>query len=409
MKNELVSIIVPVYQVKPYLKKCMDSLIHQSYENIEIILVDDGSTDGGGDICDEYARKDKRVQVIHKENEGLSAARNSGIDVAKGQYLAFVDSDDWVDHSYIRTMYEALQETDSDMVQCELLEVFDEDTETENQTVTAPIVFTGREFSYATYTLLSWKCNLAWNKLYKKELFENVRYPKGKIHEDEFTTYKLIWKAKKVALVSGKLYFYRQRMDSIMGKPYSLKRLDAGEAYQERIAFYTAAGENELAAYTKKVYSYWITKQMEALTQKEEFAEIADIQRKKKEELEEELSHWNLKGTNPIEYVFPFGQIAKGSNVVLYGAGDIGKQFFRQIVATNYCSISAWIDANYSECKKNGIPAQGLSDAAQLCKTSDYVVIAIVNGKVALDVIEMLVSEYNIPREKIIFQNVRLK
>ena len=218
-KNKLISVIVPVYQVELYVRKCLDSIIEQEYENLEIILIDDGSTDGSSQICDDYKSKDKRIKVIHRENGGLSSARNAGIDIANGEYIAFIDSDDWVDPKYIEKLYSVCEIYDCDIAQCSYENVINEDDfiwKDKTGGNKQPMLYTGREFSYATYRLLSWECNLVWNKLYKKSLFEDIRFPVGKIHEDEFTTYKLVWKSDKVGVISDQLYYYRYRIGSIM-------------------------------------------------------------------------------------------------------------------------------------------------------------------------------------------------
>ena len=224
----LISAIVPVYKVEKYLGRCVESLLAQTYENIEIILVDDGSPDTCPVMCDEYAKKHEKIRVIHQENKGLSGARNTGIDNAKGEYLAFVDSDDlWSPH-FLESLYKALKENDADIAQCrweymhgdELKEAYDADAKT--------VCFTGREMLANLYIQTGAYYVVAWNKLYKKELFENIRYPEGRIHEDEATTYKLFDLAKKCVFVDNALYGYYVGSGgtSITRNGFNLKKLD---------------------------------------------------------------------------------------------------------------------------------------------------------------------------------------
>lgn len=195
----LISIIVPVYGVEAYLGRCMESLLSQTYQNLEIILVDDGSPDRCPALCDAYKAQDARVQVIHQENAGLSGARNAGLSIARGEYVAFVDSDDYVAADYIRALYELMQESEADITQCRFAYVSGEPLESYKSR--SYKVYRGEslmeqlygEEEEATYFVV------AWNKLYKRELFSKIRYPQGRIHEDEATTYRLFYQSKKLA------------------------------------------------------------------------------------------------------------------------------------------------------------------------------------------------------------------
>ena len=244
----LISVIVPVYKVENYLGRCVESLLAQTYENIEIILVDDGSPDTCPVMCDEYAKKHEKIRVIHQENKGLSGARNTGIDNAKGEYLAFVDSDDlWSPH-FLESLYKALKENDADIAQCrweymhgdELKEAYDADAKT--------VCFTGREMLANLYIQTGAYYVVAWNKLYKKELFENIRYPEGRIHEDEATTYKLFDLAKKCVFVDNALYGYYVGSGgtSITRNGFNLKKLDWRTANKERVQYFIEKDYKEL-------------------------------------------------------------------------------------------------------------------------------------------------------------------
>ncbi|MBP1744959.1 MAG: hypothetical protein H6Q58_1937 [Firmicutes bacterium] len=250
--GELVSVIIPVYKVEDYIRRCVDSVLKQTYGNLEIILVDDGSPDRCGEICDEYAAKDSRVVSIHKKNGGLSDARNAGMEVCKGEYITFLDSDDWVEAAYIEKLYRLLKETDSDISVCSFIRTSKEDAEPdaapEEIRVFSNIEALNSLESNADIQLYI-QLVVAWGKLYRRSLFDGVTYPVGKLHEDEFTTYKLLYRADRVALTSAQLLYYWQREDSIMGAGFNVKgNLDATEALKERAEFYQKAGLDELSS-----------------------------------------------------------------------------------------------------------------------------------------------------------------
>lgn len=220
------SIIVPVYNVEKYLKKCVESILCQTFSDYELILVDDGSTDNCPAICDEYARMDCRVRVIHKKNGGLSDARNAGLGIARGIYVGFVDSDDFIHPQ----MYEALmflgEKSMADMVQCEFCKFFaDEEAvikEIEVEEISAQL-FTGEEiigdFNDKKQIIHSTVCN----KIYQRAIFQNIKFPKGYFYEDSYIHLSTLEKARIIAKTSVALYFYRQRSGSIMHSEYSPK------------------------------------------------------------------------------------------------------------------------------------------------------------------------------------------
>lgn len=249
----MISIIVPIYKVEKYLRRCIDSLIYQDYLNIEIILVDDGSPDNCGTICDEYAQKDKRIKVIHQQNGGLSAARNAGIDVAQGNYLMFVDSDDWVEKNFCSTALRKAKETNSDIV------VFGYNDVYENRTVKKSII-EKEEKRYSTKEALielhgGKILSFAWNKIYKADLFKSgIRYPKGRLFEDIGTTYLLFHQANAIFLASGATYNYQKREDSILGKKMKAKdAIDWFDQEMERSLFI----KQNYPDVTKKLWKYY--------------------------------------------------------------------------------------------------------------------------------------------------------
>ena len=249
MKNYLISVIVPVYNVESYLRKCVDSIINQTYKNLEIILVDDGSPDNCGKICDEYAQHDSRVKVIHKENGGLSDARNAGIDMAEGEYLTFVDSDDYIAEDMIEKLYKQLLKDNSDMSLCSFKYVDESGDEILSRVDDSPIkneIITGEQAVNKLLENNPWYYVVACSKLYKEELFREIRFPKGKIHEDEFVVHHIFYKCKSVSCISESLYYYLQRINSISNGTVSVKRLDMIEAMYDRALFAIDKGFNNI-------------------------------------------------------------------------------------------------------------------------------------------------------------------
>ena len=216
-EQALISIIVPVYNVEKYLYRCVNSLVNQTYRNLEIILVDDGSTDGSPGICDNWARRDHRVVVFHKENGGLSDARNVGIDHAHGQYLSFVDSDDFVDETFIRVLYDTLVSTNCKMSVIGFQRFFDEKKLAVDSSRKWDIrLYTTEEALTCLFAGGEQFSDYAWNKMYERDLFDSVRYPVKKRFEDVGTCFLLVDQCDRVAYNPAPLYFYFQRADSIM-------------------------------------------------------------------------------------------------------------------------------------------------------------------------------------------------
>lgn len=234
--NSLISIVVPIYNVEQYLQKCVDSLINQTYKNLEIILVDDGSPDNCPKICDEYANHDSRIKVIHKENGGLSDARNAGMNIATGEYISFIDSDDWIKPKMIEDMYNRMIEDNSDLVSSGVIWVDEYGAEIRTATVSENCVLNTEQAMAELINDEKLKQHV-WNKLYKADLIKNIPFDKGKYHEDVFWSYKVIGGAKRVSIEKNSYYFYVQRSESIMGEKYSAKRLDALDAMKLRCEY----------------------------------------------------------------------------------------------------------------------------------------------------------------------------
>ena len=231
-----ISVIVPVYKVEAYLDKCVSSIVNQTYTNLEIILVDDGSPDNCPAMCDAWAEKDSRIRVIHKTNGGLSDARNAGMAVATGELMAFVDSDDWIVPDMYEYLYQRLTEDNSDIAACGVQMVWESKTPSRMLTRAGNCVLNQEEAMRAIIEE-SWLKQPVWYKLYKTDLIRDILFPKGKCHEDVFWSYQAVGSAKKVSVSDHVGYYYLQRGGSIMGAGYSLKRLDAVEAKVRRCAY----------------------------------------------------------------------------------------------------------------------------------------------------------------------------
>ena len=258
MKSDKISVIVPIYNVERLLCRCIESIRKQTYKNLEIILVDDGSPDNSGDICEDYADKDRRIKVIHKCNGGLSDARNIGIEFASGEYICFVDSDDWLDLDMLELLHKVCVDRKADIVECSYRNVY-ADYIQEETCCTAEII--EADSTFALEGMLDWKYfkPVAWNKLYKKSVLGDIRYPLGKIHEDEFTTYKYFYNANKLVYVDVSKYNYdRTRNDSITGTGFKESTLDACFAFRERVDFFKEHHINTLERKMNDIYCYQV-------------------------------------------------------------------------------------------------------------------------------------------------------
>ena len=228
----LISVIIPIYNVENYLERCLNSIVHQSYPYMEIILVDDGSTDNCGKICDEWQKKDKRIKVIHKENGGLSDARNKGIDIATGEYISFIDSDDWIDLETYEISVQKMKECQAQIVAFNVCWVYEGKEYTPD--LSAEYEVMNSEQAILTTVGNTKVRTTAWNKLYRADLIGTFRFLKGRLNEDEFFTFRILDKADKIVYLHRECYYYFQRSNSIMGK-YTLQRLDMVDGVRERM------------------------------------------------------------------------------------------------------------------------------------------------------------------------------
>ena len=305
----LISIIVPVYKVELLLERCVDSILGQTFRDFELILVDDGSPDYSGRICDEYARKDSRVLVIHQQNGGLSAARNAGIDWvfanSDSQWLTFVDSDDWIREDCLQKLYDAAMEHDCSLSVCGFYrtagEAFPEEAGGETTCLSADDFYCGQLADIIPVS--------AWGKLYHRTLFRDLRYPVGKLHEDEFTTYLTVYASGKVAVTTSRMYAYYQNLEGITLSKWNPRRLDALEAMEQQMEY---AGNKGNDRFLRKASDSYV---WAAALQAEQLSKDPDTKIKYSSELaflRKELKRILKDGLNGCRY--PFNR----ENLLLY-------------------------------------------------------------------------------------------
>lgn len=235
MKDGLISVIVPIYNVEAYLNRCVESIVNQTYQNLEIILVDDGSLDNCPRMCDGWASKDNRIKVIHKGNGGLSDARNAGLKIATGEYISFIDSDDYIASDFFATLLAVMEKENSDIVECSVIKFY-EDGKFEKYSDDLAVTTSQTESALSGLIAENPFHQHVWNKLYKVDCLKGILFPVGKLNEDEFWTYQVFGRAQMVSKINKTMYYYFQRSDSIMGENYSIRRLDAleGKANRQR-------------------------------------------------------------------------------------------------------------------------------------------------------------------------------
>lgn len=301
--SPLISVIIPIYKVEQYLKRCVDSVLNQTYTNLEIILVDDGSPDSCPKICDDYATLDSRVKVIHKKNGGLSSARNAGLNICKGEYIAFVDSDDFVSNYFVDFLYKAVVDNHVNISVAEYRsfneneELIDEnkpdDYAAEKQSLEE--MMSRYSSIYAHDSMLT---IVSWNKLYKVDLFDEIRFPEGKLYEDAATTYKILNRCDEIAFVKNPLYYYLLRRNSISGnEKFIEKTLDYLDALKMSNEFFLEQRKELLASFIVPqllkigIYSWWGTKYV----------------LKQPERAEEILKYIKLKSQNNITTQYFYG------------------------------------------------------------------------------------------------------
>ena len=233
--EEKISIIIPVYKVQEYLEKCIKSILCQTYRNLEIILVDDGSPDECGNICDRYAAKDKRIHVIHKQNEGVARARNDGLDYASGDYISFIDSDDWIAKNAYEVLLDGLKKYDADCSVGACMTVIDRDGKlTPKKKKKSPVVCETSEKAMERVLL---RGSAVWNRLFKKKIFEQIRFPLDRINDDEVVALHAYAECRKIVFLDQDTYYYRIRQNSITTSAFSLRAVDYYYNSMDNLAF----------------------------------------------------------------------------------------------------------------------------------------------------------------------------
>lgn len=243
-KRKKLTVIIPVYNVEKYIVRCVNSVVTQTYKDLEIILVDDGSTDNSGSICDEYAKRDERVKVIHKHNGGLSSARNEGMKYATGELVAFVDSDDYIEPTMYQTMIELLEETDSDMAICNICFVDEDGNELTgfehiNLLDDKPYFCVEKNDIMMQLRERDLLTVVQWNKVFYRDKIKDCQYPEGRYHEDVYVIHKQLYNCDRIVYVNNKFYNYVQRNNSIMHTETDKMIMDAIEGYESRVNFFS--------------------------------------------------------------------------------------------------------------------------------------------------------------------------
>lgn len=246
---DLVSVIIPVYNVEDYLDRCISSVAEQTYQNLQIILIDDGSSDQCPEICDRWAKKDSRVIVVHQPNSGVSAARNAGLKTASGDFILQVDGDDYIALQAIERLVDTANETKADMIICNFLQGADREYSFPSKYSDSSEVVDKQEALKRIYADDHHALQYAapWSKLCRSYLYRGICYPEGKIFEDIYTTHKLIYRCEKIAVLGDPLFYYFQRPNSIMNSSFSTKKLDYLQALVERVDFFSSHHLKELA------------------------------------------------------------------------------------------------------------------------------------------------------------------
>lgn len=383
MNNPLISVIVPIYKIDRYLGFCIESILNQTYTNLEIILVDDGSPDRCPEICDLYAEKDSRIRVIHKQNEGLVSARKAGALSATGKYIGYVDGDDWIGPGFYYSLYASIQESDADVA----IAGFSRDLFSKRQNILngvasgvysgdtleelkSKMISNGDFFSHGITTYL-------WNKLFRREVLLPHQLACDKsitIGEDAAVTYPTLMDSKKVVITDNCAYHYRQREDSML-KQCS----DYCEEFKRLYGLYDCM-TTELSGYPEK---YNLIQQLDDLV-----LSIYIIR-----------SGGLLKSEDLDLAFFPFGEDVNGKNIVVYGAGTFGQQLVRRLRNEAKCNLVAWIDDDYWEYRRCCMDV----DPIETINNCQFDKVLIANlSKTAIDEIKDVLANYGISESKMV-------
>lgn len=364
--KELVSVIVPIYNIEDEIGKCIESIISQTYRNLEIILVDDGSTDKSLSICHKYAADDKRIKVIHKKNEGLVSARKAGMQAASGSYVAHIDGDDWVEEGYIETLVNGTDSGNVDVVIAGfLVESVDGSVEKIQNKVESGLYDKEDIKQFIYPVLLEGIFPSNCSKLFRRELaFEKQMLVEDCVECDEDTVavYPILLNALSIRIIDACQYHYVRRTNSL-----STYGTDASTFFDTVRNVYEALKKEFLGHEEKKM----LMLQLERLVSSRVVAGVS-----------------RYYAISIQKYMFPYEMVAPKSRIVLYGAGAVGRDFYRQITKNQYCEIIIWVDQNY---KMVNIPyAEVKSPTAILAEQYDYVIVCVNGRGIALDITKKL-------------------
>lgn len=378
--NELISVIVPIYRVEKYLDRCIQSIINQTYRNLEIILIDDGSDDACGTICDKYARQDKRIKVIHKANEGLDRARKSGMEIATGKYIGYVDSDDWIEENMFQVMHDLAEKNKVAVVECGIIDSWEEKEEKRYpylkegcykgddfiSCVEPILVYNGNFFEYGVTPNLI-------NKLFLRDVVEKFQMIQGDLNEclnDNLVTHPAVAEGKSIYVSHQCLVHYRVNLNG-------LKRSQRKNIEMMYMQFYNEF-RNRLQGMSKN----------------------ADVER--------QIMYYCLYyGLYKIPYIFddakkdeilfPYGGIKKGARIVLYGAGAVGIHMRAYLDSIEGINIVCWVDKNYKSLEEK-LDVVGLEDIHNY--EYDYIVISVLRQGTVQSIMNDLL-ERGIPMQKV--------
>lgn len=376
------SVVIPVYNVEKYLNECVDSIINQTFKDLEVILVDDGSTDESGKICDHYALTDERVRAIHQENLGPAYARYAGVSMANGPYVTFVDADDWLELSAYEKVFQNIDDS-VDMVAFGLIRYKNENNKYREINTIKPGIYNRKQIENDIFPTMLWDVDLhycgidasLWSKVAKKEFWVEhlAKVKELYIHygEDVAVIYPMIMNMDNIIIMDECLYYHRLREE---GK-YPRYLLDA--KFHEKL--------NRLCEYLKESVN-----ENQLLIRQIEYFYLHAIE-----------ARLRIFGERRVRknYVFPFDIVEKKSDVILYGAGAVGQAFYRQIKQIDYCNLLVWVDRNHSVYEMWNVKPV---EVIKLYAKYDYIVIAIASEVIVNEIIQTLV-DMGVDKNKIVW------
>ncbi len=377
----LVSVIVPIYNISEYLEECVLSLLKQTYVNMEIILVDDGSSDNSGEICDKYAKLDSRVIVIHKKNEGLVATRKKGLEISKGEYIVNVDGDDWVDEKYIEKLVEKMEDG-VEIVQCGVW--FNTESINDEHRLSCPNDLNVSE-EKKNELLERWLSGNAiiesyiWNKIYTRKVFEQsyMMVPNDMcIGEDIIFFINMIEHVKRIRAINEPLYYYRVRNNSLShdNDIYKLMQHDIMTNY-----IVSCIKKMSYTINDSVIRNWYINRKVELVRRLD--PNINNI-----------FNAYKIKGLSKI----------RGKRIIIYGAGRVGAAIYNQLVKEESIKVVSWVDRNYKQCEKDYYNVKSLSTIGDM--EFDLIVIAINNKSIAQEIRDDLIHKYYVDSGKIYWE-----